>query len=186
MASKYLNYPADWVYQWGLHDCVSLVIDLCQHIGLMVPPGYAAWHRLPEGKAAVRALKRWGSMAAGHRAILVETGQWEPGLYGYPAVVSYRGSVRCADGTGYWPARPGCEFTGTVGEDGRVWAWTPKGLSTVVDADGIAAVTVPRQDLAGSCLGEARISGDGAFAGADREALDPVETSVLGQMAGVG
>ena len=186
MASKYLNYPADWVYQWGLHDCVSLVIDLCQHVGLKVPPGYAAWHGLPEGKATIRALKRWGSMAEGHRAILLETGQWAPGPYGYPAVVSYRGSVRCADGSMYWPARPGCDFTGVVGEDGRVWAWTPKGLSTVADADEIAAVTVPKPIQAGSCLQRPLGNGDAGFMASDPLPLGTLQTSVLGQSVGVG
>ena len=186
MASPDLKYPEDWTYQWGQHDCVSLVIDLCQHIGLAVPRGYAAWHRLGEGKATIRALKRWGSMAEGHRAILLETGQWAPGPYGYPAVVSYRGSVRCADGSIYWPAREGCDFTGVVLSDGRVWAWTPKGLSTVTDFDEIAACTVPKPIQAGSRL-QGPLGNDVDGLGlSSRKTRDPVETSVLGQIQGVG
>ena len=182
MASKYLRYPADWVYRWGEHDCVSLVIDLCLHLGLKVPPGYAAWHGMNEGRATVLALRRWGSMASGHQAILMETGQWGPGEYQYPAVVSYRGQVRCADGSIYWPARDGCEWTGTVGEDGRVWGWTPKGLSTVSDFEAMAAVTVP----AGSSLGDAVGAVGGVSPVSGGLARDAVETSFLGQIAGVG
>ena len=177
MASKHLNYPTDWVYQWGLHDCVSLVVDLCGHLGLQVPTGYAAWHGLPEGKATVLALRKWGSMAAGHQAILMETGQWAPGAYQYPAVVSYRGRVCCEDGTVYLPPRPGCEFTGVVGEDGRVWAWTPLGLSPVSDFDGFAAITVPVRPGEGV---------DAVSVGQGPKPPDPRQTSVLGEIWGSG
>lgn len=121
-------------YRWPDRSCVSLIRALCR-AGWTSEPAYGSWLPMTEREAAVRALKEYGGMGAGHQAGLTATGAWEAVSFGHPRpgdVVSWIGRVETMNGEVYDPPAAGFEATGVCGVYGFRWMWTTKGLSPVV------------------------------------------------------
>ena len=141
-------------YEWGTRDCSTLIEAVCRELGSAVPP-YAGqhWREKGEARAAVKALREYGSLGAAHQRGLVEHCGWtasraperteswsiagpelrlhDSGVVRPCDVVSYEGKVLFADSTCYEPRRPAMHATGIAGPECAVWMWTERGLSTV-------------------------------------------------------
>ena len=140
-------------YEWGERDCSTLIRSVCRELGCVEPPYGDGWASLAEGRAAVRAVREFGSLGDAHQQALILHSGWSAvtrldsvgwarrnrRVVEWPCarlqpcdVVSYAGEVEMTDGTRYEPKREELHWTGVVGPECRVWGWTSRGLSTLV------------------------------------------------------
>lgn len=131
-------------YLWGERDCASLICALCRALGRPVP-AYDPYRGVAEGRAAQRALRRYGSLGAGHQAGLAATGRWAPADLPLEDgdVVSVAGRIE-RGGVLYAPRHPALDLTGITAA-GRWWTWQPKGLIGV-HTHGLAPSYITRAD----------------------------------------
>ena len=127
-------------YRWGVRDCSTLIQAVCGTLGVPFPRAtYLPFRELPESRATILALRRYGSLGAGHCSALQDAGwtRLDPGELLEPCdVVSVSGTVRLASET-YNPARAELHYTGIVGPDCRIWGWTSRGLFPVIEYERI-------------------------------------------------
>lgn len=67
------RYLPGGAYRWRERDCLTVTAALFRARNLP-PPDYSDWHRTSELAAVRRAVRAFGSVAAGHRQILLDHG----------------------------------------------------------------------------------------------------------------
>ena len=114
-------------YSWGSRDCLTTARALIE-ARTGERPRIGAWHKLTEGRAVARAIKRYGSLAAAHRRFLPKTVEalsadtpLQPGdivaLSRLTEIgrVSFRSDERL-------------DYLGFVADSGEIYTWSPRGL----------------------------------------------------------
>ena len=116
-------------YLWGERDCTSLIRALCRALG-HPEPDYPRFRAMDEPRAALTALREFGTMGNTHQTLLAATGRWVAVNGSAPEdgdVASLAGTVDFGRNT-YTPTHEAMHLTGIV-SGGKCWVWQPGGLA---------------------------------------------------------